>query len=109
MGVAADHIPSVPVEVGLSYAVPSLCGDGVVVWKSHERKGLYRAPRIATAGSSDSITTRRHVPTGGVVGLHLKPGQKGTKHLVAQYGDRLVCVRYRYDAARKVVSRLRWK
>ena len=33
--------------------------------------------------------------------LHLKPGQKGTKLLLAQYGDRLVCVRYRYDAQRK--------
>jgi hypothetical protein len=33
--------------------------------------------------------------------LHLKPGQKGTKQLLAQYGDRLVCVRYRYDARRK--------
>ncbi len=32
--------------------------------------------------------------------LHLKPGQKGTKKLSAQYGDRLVCVRYRYDAQR---------
>src|SRR5947209_5905497 len=29
--------------------------------------------------------------------LHLKPGQKGTKQLLAQYGARLVCVRYRYD------------
>lgn len=33
--------------------------------------------------------------------LKLKPGQRGTKKLLAQYGDRLVCVRYRYDAARK--------
>ena len=33
--------------------------------------------------------------------LHLKPGQKGTKQLLAQYGDRLICVRYRYDAQRK--------
>jgi hypothetical protein len=33
--------------------------------------------------------------------LHLKPGQRGTKQLLAQYGDRLVCVRYRYDARRK--------
>jgi hypothetical protein len=33
--------------------------------------------------------------------LHLKPGQKGTKELLAQYGDRLVCVRYRYDTQRK--------
>ena len=27
----------------------------------------------------------------------LKPGQKGTKRLVDQYGDALVCVRYRHD------------
>ena len=33
--------------------------------------------------------------------LHLKPRQKGTKQLLAQYGDRLVCVRYRYDAQQK--------
>lgn len=33
--------------------------------------------------------------------LHLRPGQKGTKQLLAQYGDRLVCVRYRYEAERK--------
>ena len=30
--------------------------------------------------------------------LHLKPGPRGTTQLRAQYGDRLVCVRYRYDA-----------
>ncbi len=35
------------------------------------------------------------------VRLHLEPGQKGTKQLLAQYGDRLICVRYRYDAQRK--------
>jgi hypothetical protein len=33
--------------------------------------------------------------------LHLKPGKKGTKQLLAQYGDHLVCVRYRDDAQRK--------
>lgn len=27
----------------------------------------------------------------------LLPGQKGTKKLVAEYGDALFCVRYRYD------------
>jgi hypothetical protein len=27
----------------------------------------------------------------------LKPGQNGTKRLQEKYGDRLVCVRYRYD------------
>jgi len=29
----------------------------------------------------------------------LRPGQKGTKRFAAKYGDRLVCVRYKYDAA----------
>jgi len=29
--------------------------------------------------------------------LNLRPGQRGTRRLVAEHGDRLVCVRYRYD------------
>jgi len=29
--------------------------------------------------------------------LTLRPGQRGTKKLLKQFGDRLVCVRYRYD------------
>jgi len=29
--------------------------------------------------------------------LKLKPGQRGTKKLVAEHGDSLVCVRYRHD------------
>ncbi len=29
--------------------------------------------------------------------LKLKPGAKGTKRLVEQYGEQLYCVRYRYD------------
>ena len=33
--------------------------------------------------------------------LSLAPGQNGTKKLLAIYGDRLVCVRYRHDAERK--------
>ncbi|WP_236015073.1 hypothetical protein [Geomonas anaerohicana] len=33
---------------------------------------------------------------------HLKPGQKGTKRLVAKYGQALLCVRYRYDRVRGV-------
>lgn len=32
----------------------------------------------------------------------LLPGQSGTKKLQRQYGERLVCVRYRYDAERNV-------
>jgi hypothetical protein len=35
------------------------------------------------------------------VRLKLNPGQPGTKHLLRQYGDRLVCVRYRYDEKSK--------
>jgi hypothetical protein len=29
--------------------------------------------------------------------LTLSPGQKGTKKLLQQYGDQLVCIRYRYN------------
>ena len=29
--------------------------------------------------------------------LTLKPGAPGTKALAAEYGERLICVRYRYD------------
>jgi len=29
--------------------------------------------------------------------LRLKPGQNGTRKLLRKYGERLVCVRYRYD------------
>lgn len=30
--------------------------------------------------------------------LTLLPGQKGTKKLLQQYGDQLICVRYRYNS-----------
>lgn len=33
--------------------------------------------------------------------LSLRPGQKGTKKLVIEYGDKLVAVRYRYDRERQ--------
>ena len=33
--------------------------------------------------------------------LKLKPGQNGTKKLLARFGERLFCVRYRYDEARR--------
>ena len=31
----------------------------------------------------------------------LKPGLNGTKKYLQQYGDQLVCVRYRYDKSKK--------
>jgi len=33
--------------------------------------------------------------------LTLRPNQRGAQQLLAQYGTRLVCVRYRYDEQRK--------
>jgi hypothetical protein len=33
--------------------------------------------------------------------LTLQPSQRGAKKLLAKYGDRLICVRYRYDAQHK--------
>jgi hypothetical protein len=36
----------------------------------------------------------------GIVILKLKPGERGTKKFLAEYGDRLVCIRYRYDEER---------
>ena len=35
------------------------------------------------------------------VGQTLRPGQRGTRRHVERFGDRLVCVRYRYDDARQ--------
>lgn len=34
--------------------------------------------------------------------LTLAPGENGTKKVVQRYGDRLVAVRYRYDAERRL-------
>ena len=47
----------------------------------------------------------------------LRPGQKGTRKLVERYGERLVCVRYLYDAEASrqyktvelIVSSARWR
>jgi hypothetical protein len=62
-----------------------------------------RAPLTAPAGfPSHALPPRRSREFSTArVRLRLKPGQKGTKRLLAQYGDRLNCVRYRYDAQRK--------
>ncbi len=51
------------------------------------------------------------------VRVSLKPGQPGTKGLLARYGKRLVCVRYRYDEGTKqrvktvelIVGRSSWQ
>jgi hypothetical protein len=57
-----------------------------------------------TAGHSCGAayaTTSSGRPAGFITSTLLEPGQKGTKQLLEQDGDRLVCVRYRYDAQGK--------
>lgn len=52
-----------------------------------------------------SLSTRRGGErfTGMETRLTLRPGQPGTRKLVARYGERLVRVRYLYDAATRDV------
>ena len=93
---------SVPRELPLSYAVLSegrRCGPAPAVCEPSPARSSHRA----TAGPSARATPSRRSPESSTlrVRLHLKPGQKGTKQLLAQYGDRLISVRYRYDARRK--------
>ena len=96
---------SVPREFPLSYAVRSegrRCGSASAVHESSPAGPPYQALSITPAGPSARATPPRRSRGSSTsrVRLHLKPGQKGTKQLLAQYGDRLICVRYRYDARR---------
>lgn len=52
---------------------------------------------VVRAGQS----RRQFGPSRSQIRLRLTPGQKGTRQLVAKYGERLVRVRYRYDPGRK--------
>jgi len=63
----------------------------------------YPVSSSAPAGPSARTTPPRRSPESSTarVRLHLKPGQKGTKQLLEQHGDWLICVRYRYDAQRR--------
>jgi hypothetical protein len=93
-------------ELSLSYAVLSeghRCGSTSAVHEPSPARPPYHASSTAPAGPSTRATPPRRSPESSTprVRLHLKPGQKGTKQLLAQYGDRLICVRYRYDAQRK--------
>jgi hypothetical protein len=97
---------SVPRGLPLSYAV--LLGgrwfaSPFTVKEPSPAGPPYSATSIAPAGSSARATPPLRSPKASTsrVRLHLKPGQKGTKRLLAQYGDRLICVRYRYDTQRK--------
>src|SRR2546425_3995657 len=83
------------------------CGSAFAVHEPSPAGPPYRASSIAPTGPSARATPPRRSPKSSTsrVRLHLKPGQKGTKQLLAQYGDRLICVRYRYDAQRKKRSK----
>src|SRR3972149_3115605 len=102
---------SVPREFPLSYAVLSegrRCGSASAVHEPSPPGPPYQAPSITPAGppptppagpSARATPPRRSRESStSRVRLHLKPGQKGTKQLLAQYGDRLISVRHRYDA-----------
>ena len=93
-------------KLSLSYAVLSVgrrSGSASAVHEPSPAGPPYRASSSASVGHADRATPPRRPPEppASRVRLHLKPGQKGTKRLLAQYGDRLICVRYRYDAQRK--------
>src|SRR6266446_6379157 len=81
-------------ELPLSYAVLSECRRRGSASAVHEPSSPGLSARATPPRRSPESSSPR-------VRLHLKPGQKGTKQLLAQYGDRLICVRYRYDAQRK--------
>jgi hypothetical protein len=55
---------------------------------------FYRTPKI-----------QMQVVVGMSIRLTRKPGQKGTRQLQLVYGDKLVCVRYRYDEAKRKRSK----
>lgn len=63
----------------------------------HVRQTLVGPHDSGGTGQADPDTPSHRMRTL----LHLNPGQKGTKHLLAQYGDRLLCVRYRDDTPRQ--------
>ena len=96
----------VPRERPFSYGVPSearQCRFAPTVHEPRPSGVPDCVPSAAPAAPSARATPTQRLPLSSTsrVRLHLKPGQKGTKQLLEQYGDRLVCVRYRYDAERK--------
>jgi hypothetical protein len=53
--------------------------------------------RVARGADPPTANTEQPVD----VRATLKPGQKGTRRLATQYGDRLVCIGYRYDKGKR--------
>jgi len=59
-------------------------------------------PNPAPAVSPNMPKPLGHTPHALTIARRkLRPGQAGTKKLLSEYGEKLLCVRYRYDAANK--------
>ncbi len=82
------HVPS---SEGLKCSAPEICIEI-----------LDNRFNLSIIGIIYSYSITRLQGHAMITKLKLKPGQRGTKKLAAEYGDALVCVRYRYDNAKKV-------
>ena len=92
--------------MGRPLAYPMLLADrrGGVPPAVHEPSPTPYRAKLAQPPAPSLRANQSRRPSGpsrSRIRLNLKPGQKGTKQLVAKYGERLVCVRYRYDPGRK--------
>ncbi|MFN7943906.1 MAG: hypothetical protein U0Z53_00890 [Blastocatellia bacterium] len=75
-------------------------------------------PRILTVKPFNQVNPVFQPAEGRMmqIRLTLKPGQRGVRKLTAQYGEQLLCVRYRYDEERQerlktvelVIERVPW-
>jgi hypothetical protein len=63
-------------------------GEAIILSDVPEPKARFFSRVLSLLTDSEAAMIRK-----------LKPGQAGTKQLTQQYGDRLVCVRYHYDAS----------
>jgi len=105
-GDATLDMTSVLRKLPLTHPVPSERRRGWSRSAFHERRpagARYRAsssgpPRPSARAIPPPQSAESSTPW---VRLHLNPGEKGTKQLLAQYGHPLICVRCRYEAHRK--------
>jgi hypothetical protein len=67
------------------------CKNGLTLWRAWGK-----SPTQISSLLYEELT-ERHMQTR----LTMKPGQKGTKALQMEFGARLMCVRYKYDAQRR--------
>ncbi len=110
-GVSCRRTEAEPPHDHHSHPAPSLtrcCRRAPAAnWRSRLRAEPSRPPYRACSAAATGPTTGATPPApspeppASRARLHLKPVQKGTQQLLAQYGDPLICVRYRYNARRR--------